>query len=410
MKGKALLLAVIAASVLVGTQSQAAEVEIVASESTWSPLFKKKVEEFQRENPNVTVKADIALTHDEYPNVMRTRATTGNIPDLFHAEIEIETYLKQDMVLALDDLLRKNKIDVDKFPRGLLKESTKDGKIYGIPFYATPSVMIYRSDLLGQAGLSVPKTWGDLVNACQTLRNKLGIQYPMTLRFSARTGVDDYVFAAGGEFMNKDRTRFTLDSPEVAEGVQFMWDLINKHKCVNPNIAKMEYWGPHDLFVKGEAAIMHSGVWEIGRLDQTFPALRGKWNATTLPCGKVCANNNGTQFWLINKKTENPDLVFKILVKLLTPEAGYDVLKDTQLPPANDAAYDQARVRSDFPLFVSLRGAVMNGKALPFISEFQRLYQEVFAGALQRILQDPNADIPAELKKINDEMNRQLRR
>ncbi|MDW8101181.1 MAG: sugar ABC transporter substrate-binding protein [Anaerolineae bacterium] len=373
--------------------------------------YHKMVDEFEAANPNVIVKRDLSLGHEEWINVFQTRVAADALPDLFiQDENEIPKLLEADKALPLDDYIKQYNIDLNWYPQRFLAFATREGKHYALPYYISPNIMIYRTDVFEQAGIEPPKTWDDLLNVCKVFQDKMGLKHPFAFDPNGAWWSGDWIFQAGGDMMNPERTAFTFDSPEVVEAIQFMWDLIYKHQCVHPDIMKMEN-GRWVLWQKGEVVFMQAGGWELGAVDQKYPETIGKWRMTALPCGKQCANVAGGSPLMIAKSCKHPDVAFKLLATMVTPEGAYKWMKITGGAPAgNLATYDLEETKRDFPQFLGLKEAVANASVLPVHPLFAKGYFEIFQGGLQGIFANPNADIPTELKRINDAANEMLRR
>jgi ABC-type glycerol-3-phosphate transport system substrate-binding protein len=42
-----------------------------------------------------------------------------------------------------------------------------NGRYWGVPLYGTPTVLVYRKDILKEKGLKVPDTWDDLLETAE---------------------------------------------------------------------------------------------------------------------------------------------------------------------------------------------------------------------------------------------------
>jgi multiple sugar transport system permease protein len=111
--------------------------------------------------------------------------------------------------------------------------------VYGIPWDTDIRLMFINRDALRQAGLvdakgepKPPRNWDEL----RDYANKLTIyRVPgdkhsgiVRLGFAPMTGnswLYLYAWQAGGEFMNADRTRVTMDSPPVVRALRYMTDV-----------------------------------------------------------------------------------------------------------------------------------------------------------------------------------------
>ena len=105
------------------------------------------------------------------------------------------------------------------------------GKLYGLPIYSEVTILYYRSDLLKDAGLEVPKTLDDLASAAAKL-NKPPKTFGIALRGLRGEGMNVYPWSEwlrsyGGDFLGPTMNP-VFNSPEAVEGTEHYSDLIRK--------------------------------------------------------------------------------------------------------------------------------------------------------------------------------------
>ena len=57
------------------------------------------------------------------------------------------------------------KFDVSTYYPGPVNSCTLNGRLYGVPFGSNDLVLFYNEDMLKKAGVSVPTTWDELLDA-----------------------------------------------------------------------------------------------------------------------------------------------------------------------------------------------------------------------------------------------------
>ncbi|MCE2738902.1 MAG: sugar ABC transporter substrate-binding protein [Rhodobacter sp.] len=145
--------------------------------------------EFTAANPDITVEW---VTLEE--NVLRQKVTTdiatkgGQFDIMTIGTYEVPIWGKQGWLVSLNDLPAEYDID-DLLPaiRGGL---TVDGNLYAAPFYGESSMVMYRTDLMEKAGLSMPEapTWADIKAAAAAMTDKDNEIYGICLRGKAGWG------------------------------------------------------------------------------------------------------------------------------------------------------------------------------------------------------------------------------
>ena len=145
--------------------------------------------EFTAANPGITVEW---VTLEE--NVLRQKVTTdiatkgGQFDIMTIGTYEVPIWGKQGWLVSLNDLPAEYDID-DLLPaiRGGL---TVDGNLYAAPFYGESSMVMYRTDLMEKAGLTMPEapTWADIKAAAAAMTDKENEVYGICLRGKAGWG------------------------------------------------------------------------------------------------------------------------------------------------------------------------------------------------------------------------------
>jgi multiple sugar transport system substrate-binding protein len=103
--------------------------------------------------------------------------------------------------------------------------------MWTMPFNKSLNLLFYNADLFKQNNLKVPQTWDDLLAVAKALTKEEGgrvSRYGFVVRPTA-----DYFFVMlltnGGEFL-KGAKEVAFNSPAGVEALQFLVDLVDKHK------------------------------------------------------------------------------------------------------------------------------------------------------------------------------------
>ncbi|MBR0787789.1 sugar ABC transporter substrate-binding protein [Bradyrhizobium manausense] len=134
------------------------------------------IDAFEKQNPNIKVDLQRIGWKDARNQFLR-EAAVGQGPDVAHvAQVWVTEMGDAGATLALDDLIRK-----DPPPNGFADFAAqdlakgKDGHIYGLPWTTDTWAMVYRTDLLKEAGIeSLPTTWEDIRKDSEAVYKKTG--------------------------------------------------------------------------------------------------------------------------------------------------------------------------------------------------------------------------------------------
>ncbi|MGC1488307.1 MAG: sugar ABC transporter substrate-binding protein [Albidovulum sp.] len=147
------------------------------------------MDDFNAKHPDITVEW---VTLEE--NVLRQNVTTdiatkgGQYDVLTIGTYEVPIWGKQGWLSSLNDLPAS--YDVDDLLPAIRGGLTVDGNLYAAPFYGESSMVMYRTDLMEAAGLTMPDapTWADIEKAAAAMTDKGNEQYGICLRGKAGWG------------------------------------------------------------------------------------------------------------------------------------------------------------------------------------------------------------------------------
>jgi len=270
---------------------------------------------FGKFNPGVTVEI-INVAGDEK---LLALIAAGTPPDVWWTPHGGTIQVADGSVLDITDFIKDDPIMDDVLPAFLAPYKGLDGGLYGLPNGTWFWLIFYNKKALDEAKMPYPTndwTWDDLLAQAQKL-TKEGQWGFYNSGIVWTGGLWPYVYSNGGQDISEDGTRFMLDTPESVEAIQFLYDLIYKHK-VMPSPADIKATGQHDLqmFTAGKLAMMQGG----SPPDWTFPAVAetlgwGNFDVVVLPHpkGKSLVNWAGFGGFSVSAKTKNPEAAVELL-------------------------------------------------------------------------------------------------
>lgn len=164
-------------------------------------------------------------------------------------------------------------IEADLFP-GLLNSIIYKDAVYAIPFDMSEYIMYYRTDMIKEP----PRTWKELTALLSELNRD---ERSMLIDWGSLSwvGYSPFLWQAGGDFYNEEKTAAALDSDEAKAALDYFTALYTKYKV--PTEAKpLEH-----AFRSGDYPICISGNWKIMSLLDVAPEIKGKWAVAPLPAG-----------------------------------------------------------------------------------------------------------------------------
>lgn len=197
---------------------------------THADFYANAADRWNKENPDKAIK----LTVENYPfdqmhnNLLMALQSGSGAPDIADIELaKFPNFLKGDVQLEpLNDLIEP---ELDSFMQERVNIYAKDGKYYGAPTHLGASVVYYNTEIMDEAGVDIDsiKTWDDYVEAGKKVVEKTG--KPMTTIADNWYGIWPYVAQRGSDFFD-EKGKLTLDNEKNIETLEFINDLVNKHK------------------------------------------------------------------------------------------------------------------------------------------------------------------------------------
>ncbi|WP_320130182.1 extracellular solute-binding protein [uncultured Sphaerochaeta sp.] len=133
---------------------------------TWRPedveFYDNQIAKFETENPDIQV-VQTAYKNTEYNTILAASLSGGSGPDVFQGRAYggLATYADSGFLEPLEQWMPELK---NYSATALLgATSPTDGKVYGSPAVSQTVFMYYNIDVYKKLGLSVPKTWDQLI-------------------------------------------------------------------------------------------------------------------------------------------------------------------------------------------------------------------------------------------------------
>jgi multiple sugar transport system substrate-binding protein len=213
--------------------------------------------EFEKTRPNVEVKIE-GLAWGDLEKKLTAALAAGAPPDATHGQpITCASFAAKGLLRPLDDLVAAIGQDnlVDAF-RNLCRV---DGRFYGVGHSPASSVFVYRKDLLAQKGLKVPKTWDELIQVADALKEvKDGqvVRYGLTMTGAPlfiNIGVGELLKTNDGRLINA-QGRPTLTEKPVIELLDFYKKL---NRVLPPGWTGHGYLDTFANLANGKAAMLY---------------------------------------------------------------------------------------------------------------------------------------------------------
>ncbi|MFX3636506.1 MAG: extracellular solute-binding protein [Candidatus Pristimantibacillus sp.] len=254
-------------------------------------MMKKIVEQYQKDNPNVKIELD-SLNTDQQKLKLKTQAASKEVPDItvVNPSAQMKPFVDAGLFAPLNDMVAQNGLK-ETFQDGILDFYTFDNNIYALPDGNNIGLVYYNKELFEQAGVQVPATFEEMVEAVKALKAK-GIQ-PMAIgEKDSWTGsflfMNMLLRTNGPGFLQEVLDgKKTFEDPAFTEAVDAFQNLVQAG-AFQEGATSFDYNAGENLFKTGKAAMYFMGSWATGGIETSsvngkvgvfkFPTINGKGN------------------------------------------------------------------------------------------------------------------------------------
>ncbi|MCL2165016.1 MAG: sugar ABC transporter substrate-binding protein [Oscillospiraceae bacterium] len=236
------------------------------------------------------------------------------------------TYIKAGYLEPLDQYLKDiPSFNEDDYAKPFLDSCRgEDGMIYGIPMYHACSVLVYRADIFQKHGLSVPKSYTDLENVLEILKEKEPTMSGIVMRGQRGYGVNEFIFPSflqgfGGSYFKADGVTPNLDTPEAIEAARFYAHILREYGpsgIANYSHAEVQ----NDMLMGQTCMFIDSANLAIRCEDPEASQVAGKLGYAVVPGNVTQQPGFYTWAWSIASNAQNKDVAAKFAAWMMSPE------------------------------------------------------------------------------------------
>lgn len=189
----------------------------------------KAIEAFEAKYPNIKVDAQYGAWNG-WLEALTVQMAGGVEPDVMQINWNWIYEFSPDGTGYTDLNEYSDIIDLSQFPQSLLDEMSIDGKLQGVPISTTGKVFYWNKTTFDKAGLDVPTSFADMIEAGHVFQEKLGDDYyPMALTPFEQMLVMVYYLQQKYDkpWIEDGKVNFTTE--EVADGISFIAMLEEEH-------------------------------------------------------------------------------------------------------------------------------------------------------------------------------------
>ncbi|MFG3406849.1 ABC transporter substrate-binding protein [Streptomyces sp. NPDC048142] len=301
-------------------------------------------EEYQKLNPDVTIKQSDTQDEADYWKSLQTRlAGGGGLADVQGVEVGRIASVTQQQSDKFQDL---KEFGADKLKDEFAEAkwsaaTTEDGRILGLGTDVGPEAMCYRTDLFEEAGL--PTDREELAKKWATWDGYLELGKQYKKKAPAKSAWLDSVGSLYGIMIGQEEERYYDASGELIyeknPAVKEAWDASVTAAEAGLS-AKLDQWSPqwNQAFAAGSFATIPCPAWMLGYVKgQAGEAGKGKWDIAELPGG---AGNWGGSYLSIPRAAKHKKEAYALIEWLTAPEQQAKVFQKQGNFPSSTGAIE----------------------------------------------------------------------
>lgn len=294
--------------------------------SDFSEYMNAVIKEFEIENPDIKIRwIDVPFSEGE----KRTLASvlSDNPPDLINLNPDFSATLAQKGTLSEIPAEK-----VTQFNDGIIESLKYNGKLYSVPWYATSAVTIYNKSLVEKAGISVPKTFGELKLSAPVVREKTNAyiflpnitENDTMLRILNKYGINSY------ENINSDK------SVEVFDMFRELYrkNLIPKESITQTHREALE------KYMSGNIVVFQAGANFLNMIKENAPQTYSVTDVAPQLTGEIGQNDFSLMNFVIPLRAKNKEEALKFALFLTNKENQLELAKLTNVIAVNKSALD----------------------------------------------------------------------
>jgi multiple sugar transport system substrate-binding protein len=256
---------------------------------SWVPKLQDEVNLFNKTHPDIQVKlVNVGQGAAEYQKLRTALKAGSGAPDV--VQIEFQYVPTFTTVKGLVDIAQYGASGIAKdYVPWTWAQVSEGSKVWAVPQDSGPMGLLYRTDILQQNGIAVPKTWAQFAAAAIKLHKANPKAYLTDFPTNEGGWFTGLLWQAGSRPFSVDGTtvRIRIDDPAALKVANF-WEKLVRGGAVaaTPDFTNPWYTGLNN----GTYASWVTAAWGPLFLQGIAAKTSGKWRAAPMPQWRAGAN------------------------------------------------------------------------------------------------------------------------
>ncbi|WP_423188866.1 ABC transporter substrate-binding protein [Alkalibacterium sp. f15] len=303
------------------------------------------IDAFNESQDGIEVVIDDTVTTDDWDGSLSTAASAGDLPDVFMMN-NIPTSYSNDWLLDVSDIAAADE-EFEMIPEAIRTASQIEGQTVSIPFATHLMGYYVNNDILNDLNLPLAEYGVSMDEFLEGIRSSTNIDQDIVGIEIAAQIADWYPGSVNEELgwftYNEQEGTYSLDSPEMAEGINTARDIAaNGYAYVNMSEEDKERMSGGDsgaAFRNGQITYSFNGTW----MNQSFTTETDfDWDFIGIPGGNNVIVND---FIGIAKSTENAEEAYEFAKFMSFGKEGF--MQRVAFVEENDFGFNTLPISTD---------------------------------------------------------------
>lgn len=337
-------------------------------------LMKVLIPRFEEENPGIKINAVSHEWADLHDKIL-INAKADTLPDVARLDSAwIPEFEKAGILVPLDEEIPDFSKTADTLLESAMSTARINGHYYGLALNTNTKILFYNVKALEEAGIQVPATMDEFVDAVRALsgKNENGQQvWGYNEPALAGWNLCPFIWSCGGELLSPDQTGAEgyMNSEKTVAAVQMLADLYQENVMTGFNSGDIPMT---DGFGTGRYMMLLEGPWKISEMAGAYPDFA--YATAQLPAGEggsvsVLGGEDISMF-----KSAHKEAAWKFMQFMTAEYAQIEMAKCSQIPVNKEALESDTVKAADFAPFIE---AIRTARSRPTVSCWSEIDSEL---------------------------------
>lgn len=346
--------------------------------------FHAFLDRFERENPDVRVRAETLPNASDIAREMFLTALEGGATDFDVFAIDVvwaPEFARAGWLADLSAAFPAERLRNEFLPHAV-DAVTLEGRVYAVPWYLDVGLLYYRADLVPRA----PKTYDELSEMARAAMRRdprlSGFLWQGRQYEGLNCNAFEAIWGHGGELLRDGR--IALDTPEAQAGLRWLRDTIASGLSPRSILSSAEE-ETRRAFQDGRAVFLRNWPYVWAEAQAAGSPVRGKIGFAPLPSVSGEAGPGTLGGWELAVNARSPQwrqrAAERLVAFLTSHEAAVELALRYSRIPARRAVYDDPRVRVGAPFVAALLPVAQAARPRP-VTPYYALSSDSIQGEL----------------------------